>query len=60
MNKTMIISFFLLLAAPAVSLLAQKGSWGAGIEGGPGLSIIYGSQSIYSQSEAFWLENLQF
>ena len=50
MNKKMIVCFCLLLAAPAGSLFAQKGSWVAGIEGGPGLSLIYGSQSIYSQS----------
>jgi hypothetical protein len=46
-----IVCFCLLLAAPAGSLFAQKGSWGAGIEGGPGLSFIYGSQSIYDQSK---------
>jgi hypothetical protein len=51
MNRKMIVYFCLLLAAPAGSLFAQKGSWGAGIEGGPGLSLIYGSQSIYSQSK---------
>ncbi len=51
MNTRMIVCFCLLLAAPAGSLFAQKGSWGAGIEGGPGLSFIYGSQSIYSQSK---------
>lgn len=51
MNKTMILFACLLLATPAGSLFAQKGSWLAGIEGGPGLSLIYGSNSIYSQSE---------
>jgi hypothetical protein len=51
MNKRYIVCFCLLLAALASSLFAQKGSWCVGIEGGPGLSLIYGSQSIYSQSE---------
>jgi len=46
----MIVFFLLLLAVPACPLFAQKGAWGAGIEGGPGLSLIYGSHSVYSQS----------
>ena len=51
MIKTMILFVCLLLAAPAGPLFARKDSWLAGIEGGPGLSLIYGNQSIYSQSE---------
>ena len=47
----MIVCLWLLLAAPAGVLFAQQGVWSAGIEGGPGLSLIYGNQSIYSQSE---------
>ncbi|MCX6303546.1 MAG: porin family protein [Bacteroidetes bacterium] len=50
MNKRIIVCFWLLLSAPAGFLFAQQGPWGAGIEGGPGLSLIYGSQSIYSHS----------
>jgi hypothetical protein len=50
MNKRKIVCFILLLAAQSGSLFAQKGVWSAGIEGGPGLSLIYGSQSVYSQS----------
>ena len=29
---------------------AQKGTWDTGLEGGPGMSIIYADQSIYSNS----------
>ena len=47
----MIICLFLLLSVPAGSLFAQNGSWKAGIEGGPGLSLIYGDNSIYGQSK---------
>jgi hypothetical protein len=51
MNKSILVGFCLFLLVPSASLFSQKGSWGAGIEGGPGLSFIYGSESIYSQSK---------
>ncbi|MCX6249805.1 MAG: porin family protein [Bacteroidetes bacterium] len=51
MKKLFIIFFVLLLAVPAEQLLAQKGVWSIGIEGGPGLSLIYGSESVYSHSK---------
>jgi len=51
MKKRMIVWLCLFLAVPAGSLVAQTGSWTAGIEGGPGLSLIYGSRAFYSQSE---------
>jgi len=31
--------------------MAQKGVWCIGLEGGPGLSLIYGSNSVYSHSQ---------
>ncbi len=51
MNKPFIVFLFLLLSAPAGNLMAQKGAWSAGIEGGPGLSLIYGSESVYNSSQ---------
>jgi hypothetical protein len=51
MKKRTIVFICLFLSASAGSLFAQKGPWIAGIEGGPGLSLIYGSQSVYSNSE---------
>jgi hypothetical protein len=51
MKKSCIVFLVLLLALPAERLLAQKGVWSIGIEGGPGLSLIYGSGSVYSQSK---------
>jgi hypothetical protein len=50
MNRHFIVFLFLLLVAPAGILLAQQGAWSIGIEGGPGLSLIYGSESVYNQS----------
>ncbi len=51
MNRYLIAFLLLLLAAPAGSLLAQKGDWSIGIEGGPGLSLIYGSENVYGNSD---------
>jgi hypothetical protein len=41
----------LLLVAPASRLLAQQGTRSIGIEGGPGLSLIYGSEGVYGSSD---------
>ncbi|MCX6265959.1 MAG: porin family protein [Bacteroidetes bacterium] len=50
MNRCIVVYLLLLLTAPASPLLAQRGVWSAGLEGGPGLSLIYGSESVYSHS----------
>lgn len=51
MNKPLIVIFFLLLVAAPDPLHAQQGVWSIGIEGGPGISLIYGSGSVYSHSD---------
>jgi hypothetical protein len=51
MNKYLIVFLLFLLVSPASTLLAQQGAWTIGIEGGPGLSLIYGSESVYSHSD---------
>lgn len=51
MNRHLIVFLLLLLIAPASKLLAQQGSWTIGVEGGPGLSFIFGSDSVYSTSK---------
>jgi hypothetical protein len=51
MNRHLIFFLLLLLVAPAGALLAQKGAWSLGIEGGPGLSFIYGGESVYNPSD---------
>jgi hypothetical protein len=51
MNKSFIFIFLLFLVAQADPLQAQQGVWSIGIEGGPGLSLIYGSGSVYSHSK---------
>jgi hypothetical protein len=50
MNKHLTIIFLLFLVAPAGVLLAQQGAWDIGIEGGPGMSLIYGSDNVYGHS----------
>jgi hypothetical protein len=50
MSLRQIIVFVLLLAAPAGMLRAQQGVWRVGIEGGPGMSLIYGSNNVYGGS----------
>ncbi len=49
--KHLIVFLVLLLVAPASRLLAQQGTWSIGIEGGPGLSLIYGSEGVYGSSD---------
>ncbi len=51
MYGQLIVFLLLLLVAPAGTLLAQQGAWSIGIEGGPGLSLIYGSENVYNQSD---------
>ena len=50
-NKSFIFILLVFLVAQAKPLQAQKGVWSIGIEGGPGLSLIYGSESVYSHPE---------
>jgi hypothetical protein len=50
MNKMTFILCWLMTAGLTCSLYAQKGIWEAGVEGGPGLSIIYAKNSIYNHS----------
>ncbi len=50
MNRLIVVYLLFLLTAPACPLLAQRGVWSAGLEGGPGFSLIYGSESVYSHS----------
>jgi hypothetical protein len=50
MNKHLTVILFILLVVPADTLLAQQGTWGIGIEGGPGMSLIYGSENVYGHS----------
>jgi hypothetical protein len=51
MNKSFIFILLLSLVAQANPLQAQQGVWSIGIEGGPGISLIYGSGSVYSHSD---------
>lgn len=51
MNKSFIVILLLFLVAQADLLQAQQGAWCIGIEGGPGLSLIHGSESVYSHSD---------
>jgi hypothetical protein len=50
MNKRTFILCWLIMAGFTCTTNAQKGNWDIGLEGGPGLSIIYADQSIYSHS----------
>jgi len=51
MNKHLTAILLLLLVAHSGTLQAQQGSWSIGIEGGPGLSLIYGSENVYGHSD---------
>jgi hypothetical protein len=48
MNKVTVLAVFLLQIFSGGILFAQQGVWSAGIEGGPGISFIYGSGSVYN------------
>jgi hypothetical protein len=48
MNKFTGILVFLLHLLIAGNIFAQRGVWTAGIEGGPGVSFLYGSGSVYN------------
>ncbi len=47
MNKHFRVFLLLLLLVTTGTVLAQRGTWSTGIEGGPGLSLIYGSENVY-------------
>ena len=51
MSRYLIFHCILLLVFPAIVLQAQQATWSAGIEGGPGLSLIYGSDNVYGHSK---------
>jgi len=51
MSKRFITLVLLSLLTGAWSVKAQQGVWSVGVEGGPGMSLIYGSNSVYSQSK---------
>lgn len=48
MKKRNVLILCMLHLLPGAVIFAQRGSWSAGVEGGPGLSFIYGSGSVYN------------